>query len=76
MSGVKGVSLSVDSIANAAPIPKGTNKIPSCEADALCSADYLNHKANDKAPIRAKSKVTMTSLPKFSDAKIALGAEL
>jgi len=73
-----------DDVANIAPVPRGTNKILSRKAEALCSAkyfsreagtealcstSYLRHKAEHKAPLRAKSEVTMTSLPKSSDAK-------
>jgi len=73
MGGVKEVSLNTDGVANAALISKGTNNIPSCEAEALYSAKYLRRKAESKAPLRAKSEVTMTSLPKSSDAKFAPG---
>jgi len=86
MSRVKGVSLSIDSVAYAAsvpkgtnyaaPIPKGTNKVPNREAgtEALCSANYLRRKAKNKASLRAKGEVTTTSLPRSSGAKFALGA--
>jgi len=60
-------------VANTAPVPKGTNKVLSREigTEARCSAKYLRSKAKSKAPQRAKSKVTMTLLPKFSGAKLA-----
>jgi len=47
MSRIKGVSLSVDSIANAAPVSKGTIKVLSREAGtgALYSTKYLCSKA-------------------------------
>jgi len=85
MSRVKGVSLSADSVAYAASIPKGknytasvpkgTNKVPNREArtKALCSANYLRHKVKSKAPLRAKGEVNMTLLPKSFGAKLALG---
>jgi len=74
LSGVKGVSLSTDSVAYVASVPKGTNKVPSREAGAkaLCSTNYLCRNAKNKAPIRAKSEVTTTSLSKPSGAKLAL----
>ena len=74
LSEVKGVSLSADGIAYAASTLKGTNKIPSREAEskALCSANYLHRNAKNKAPIHAKSEVTTTSLPKPFGAKVAL----
>ena len=68
---VKGVSLNTDGIANTTSVSKGTNKIPSREADSLCSAKYLRRKAESKALFHAKSEVTMTSFPKSSDAKFA-----
>jgi len=75
MSEIKGASLNTDGVANAVSVSKGTNKIPNCEAEteALCSAKYLRNKARSGAPLRAKSEVTMTSLPKFSGAKLAPG---
>ena len=62
-----------DGVANIAPVPKGTNKVLSREAgtEALSSAKYLGSKTTSKAPQRAKSKVTMTSLIKSSSAKFA-----
>jgi len=75
LSGVKGVPPSADSVAYVASVSKGTNKVPSREAGtkALCSANYLRRNAKNKAPIRAKSEVTTTSLSKPSGAKFALG---
>ena len=74
MGGVKGVSLSADSIANATLVPKCTIKVLSREAGtgALCSAKYLRSKAKSKAPLFAKGEVTMTLLPKSSGVKFAL----
>jgi len=68
------VSLSTDSIANAAPVSNSTIKVLSREAGtgALCSAKYLRSKAKSKAPLRAKGEVTITSLPKSSGTKLAL----
>jgi len=62
-----------DGVANIAPVPKGTNRDLSREAETktLCSAIYLHCKAKNKAPQRAKSEVTITSLPKSSSAKLA-----
>ena len=75
LSGVKGVSPRADSITYAALAPKGTNKVPSCEArtKALCNANYLHCSAKIKAPLSAKSEATTTSLPALSSAKLALG---
>ena len=58
----------------AASVPKGTNKVPSREAgtEALCSANSLRRNAKNKAPLRAKGKVTTTSLSNSSGAKFAL----
>ena len=69
------MSLSTDSIGNAAPVPKSTYKVPSREAGtkALCSANYLRRKAKNKAPLHAKGKVTTTLLPKLSGSKFTLG---
>ena len=62
-----------DGVANTAPVPKGTNKVLSRGGgtEALCSAKYLRSKVKSKAPQRAKSEVTKTSLPKASSAKLA-----
>ena len=83
-SGVKGASLNTDGIANAVLVFKSTTKISSRTAEALCSAKYFSRKAGTEAlcsarylrckaeaPLCAKSEVTMTSLPKSSDAKLA-----
>ena len=63
MGGVKGVSLSADSVANTALVPKGTITVLSHEAEtkALCSAKYLRSKAKSKSQQHAKSEVTMTA---------------
>jgi len=63
----------IGGVANTAPVPKGTNIVLSREAEteALCNAKYLHSKAKSKAPQRAKNELTMTSLPKFSGAKLA-----
>jgi len=60
-----------DGVANTAPVPKSTNRVLSRKAgtEALGSASYLRYKVKNKAPQRAKTEVTMTSLPKFSSAK-------
>ena len=60
-------------MANTMPVLKGTNKVLSRKAgtEALNSASYVHYKAKNKAPQRAKSEVTMTSLPKSSSAKFA-----
>ena len=75
LSKVKGVSLGTDSVAYATSAPKGANKVPSHEArtKALSSANYLHRNAKNKAPFRAKSEVTTTSLPMPSGSKFALG---
>jgi len=85
MSGVKGISLSTDSVAYAALVPKGTNyaalvpkgtnKVSSREAgtEALCSADYFHRKEKNKTPLCAKGEVTTTSPPKSFGAKFTLG---
>ena len=65
-------------IANAAPVPKGTSKVLSRKAgtEALSSASHLRYKVKNKAPQRAKSEVTMTSLPKSPSAKFTPRDEL
>jgi len=52
-------------------IANGTSKVLSRKAgtEALSSASHLRYKAKNKAPQRAKSEVTMTSLPKSPSAK-------
>ena len=61
----------IDGVANIAPVPKGTSKVLSHKAgtEALSSTSYLRYEAKNKAPQRAKSEVTITSLPKSSSAK-------
>ena len=88
MSGVKGVSLSADSIAYAASVPKGinyvalvpkgTNKVPNREAEneALCSANYLCRKAKNKAPLCAKAKSPRLRSQSLLALNSRLGAEL
>ena len=75
MSGVKKASLCIDSIANAALVPKGTNKVLSREAgtEALCSAKYLRSKARSRSPLHVKGEVTISLLPKSSGTKFAPG---
>ena len=62
-----------EGVANTAPVRKGTNKVLSRTAgtEALTSASHLRYKAKNKAPHRAKSEVTVTSLSKYSSAKFA-----
>ena len=74
MSEVRGVPSCADSVAYAASVPKGTNKVPSRKAriKALCSANHLRRNAKIKAPLFAKSKATTASLPALSSAKLAL----
>jgi len=66
-SGAKGLSLSADSVAYAASVPKGISKASSCElkAKALSKANRLRTSIADKAPQRA-------SLPSSSSAKLTL----
>ena len=69
------VFFKVSTAANTALVPKGTNKVLTCEAgiEALCSAKYLRNKARSGAPLCAKSEITITSLPKSSGAKFVPG---
>jgi len=91
MSEVTGASVHTDGVTNIASVPNGTNKIPSREAEALCSAKYLSreagsealcsakylhNKARSGAPLHAKSEVTMTSLQNLSVLSSRLVAEL
>ena len=68
----------IDGVANTAPVPQGTNKVFSRKAgtEALSSAGHLRYKAKNKAPQRAKSEVTVTSLSKSSSVKSALPSEV
>ena len=79
-SRVKGVSLRADSVTYAALAPKSANKVPNREAGtkALSSANSLRRNAKNKAPLRAtplrvKSEVTTTLLPKPSGTKFVRG---
>jgi len=60
-----------DGIANAAPVLSRKTR-----TEALSSASHLRYKAENKAPLRAKSEVIMTSLSKSSSAKSALRSEV
>jgi len=74
LSKVKGVPPSVDSVTYAVSAPKGTSKVPNREArtKVLYNASYLFRNAKIKAPLCAKSKATIASLPVLSSAKLAL----
>ena len=75
MSEVKGVPLSIDSVAYAASVFRDASKVPNCKArtKTLYSASYLRHNAKIKAPLCAKSEATTALLPALSSAKLALG---
>ena len=77
LSEVKGVLPSADIGAYEASAPKSTNKVPSRKArtEALYSANHLRRNVKIKAPLCAKTKAIIASLPTLSSAKLALGGE-
>ena len=75
LSEIKKVSPSADSVAYAASVPKGTNKVPNRKArpKALYNAGYLRRNAKIKAPLCAKCEATRASLTTLSSAKLTFG---
>ena len=75
MNEVKGVPLSVDSVAYATSALRDASKVPNpkTRTKALYIVSYLRYNAKIKAPLYAKSEATLASLPVLSSAKLALG---
>jgi len=71
---VKGVPLSVDSVAYATSALRDASKVPNpkTRTKALYIVSYLRYNAKIKAPLCAKSEAIVVSLPALSSTKLAL----